>query len=229
MSESDRHAGNACRTVRFVFCLALVGGVGATACSDGDDGDEVELPVENGAGEVSLGGGYFPVEHPRPDSIVSLVSDGSGFEPSVLRLFRSPHRFPVGFSTYLPTGVEVVETSSDRILFGHGEDTAPDHARFEIIVLAAHTSSEEARGAARASISGPGQEPHEYTSEQGVVASWVVAGDRRTERAELVRDGDRWVVLRASLPTLQSAYEARFRAMRKAWIWDATGDALLGP
>jgi len=229
MPELDRRPGNACRTFRFVFCLALAGGVGATACSDGVDGDEVELPVENGAGEVSPAGAYFPVEHPRPDSIVSLILDESGFEPSVLRLFRSPHRFPVGFSTYLPTGVEVVETNPDRIVFGDGQDAAPDHARFEVLVLPAYTSSEDARRAAQASIAGPGQEPREDISEQGVVASWVVAGDRRTGRAELFRDGDRWVVLRASLPSAHSASEARFRAMRKSWVWDATGDALLGP
>jgi hypothetical protein len=203
--------------------VLLAAGAGA-GCGNEPPRREVELPVEAGEGVV-LPPGTAQVAHPRPDSIVSVWLEGDSLRPVILHLYRSPHRFPVSFSTYLPTGVQAV-AARDRVRFLRGASGSPGDAMLEVIVLPEGISEREARSRARALLPAPGR-TREGPAEPGLTAVFLVEESGGLVRVDLARDGERWVVLRGRSREAALEAEPILQHLRSTFVWDRTGEPLL--
>ena len=222
--------GAVLRRVRGGWRRGVVGVATATAvcgCDAGTSGGEVELPVEALPGTVRVGDGSVPFEHVRPDSIVSLLMIEGTPEPMVFRLFRSPSRFPAPFSTYLPEGLRATDAGGDTLRFVFREADVESGPTVEVVLLPPGISREEATRLAAASL-GPGASGALEGPRPGVVAAFRGADRGRVARTDLLRDYDRWLLLRWWYPPeFGDGMGPRVHHLRATWVWDMTGEPLV--
>ena len=211
---ASHHKPAAVRRVVPILCLAL-GGCGEARSPAPDSTPAAERLVE------------------RPESVADTISIEGMPQPMVLRLFRAPGGYPLGFSTYLPPDLAAVagrSTRGEALRFEARFAGRPNPEIYvEVVALPAGISSANAREAARRAANERGEAAE--TPEQRY--PWASAGFTYRGTGGIIgsvalgRHAGRYFYVVTHLPAeAADGFGPRVARMLRDWRWSDTGAPL---
>jgi hypothetical protein len=174
-----------------------------------------------------------PAQAPaRPESIADTVSVEGMPQPMVLRLFRSPPGYPLGFTTYLPSDLAAVAGQSPRgeaVRFEARFGGRPNPEIYlQVVALPAGISEADAREAARGAASERGEAEETPPRQPWSSAGFTYRGAGGIiGSVALGRHAGRWFYLVTHLPAeAADGFGPRTARVLREWRWSDTGAPL---